>query len=491
MSLPLEKFSMEYSDDLPQVITAGSSVREVQDEFQFGLQDGEEFEVYFKKETPVVSMEMAGRQYTVPLNSAFKFSVLYNPNNDDLGAARRGYVYETVADLIKADPIPSVVYVGEECTTSKKKSGGEIIKKGSVIIIQGAVTGKSRFGKVRMLACIRMGDDTAKKLYLKKKCKGSFSTQEDLLLFPLSVLLKHIKLPVTTSLYYNDVPHPQFRSKVGCITTGEPTTQHSFIVSTSAALTPPSSPQKLIELCTSLQIEFINIAIISEEREAQLKERREMILETITPEDVELMYTVHREDQLQKNLLLPVNNNDWIHEIIAIDRTIYEPVVIPRTHTRSSRRCTSTLIASPVKGEEKAPPIPPKRRHSSLGAYQSSEDRRLATTFCDAYDNIVVMEESSANLYDNNDDDYTKVLSAPCTSETSVIPQDNPAYSSFSEQQSEIGNYGLINLMLFIAIIDLSSHFDVMDLSGLSTTATETSLISQGDSDEACYGILL
>ena len=45
--------------------------------------------------------------------------------------------------------------------------------------------------------------------------------------------------------------------------------------------------------------------------------------------------------------------------------------------------------------------------------------------------------------------------------------------------------------MLFVSIIDLSSHFDVMDLSGLSTTATETSLISQGGSDEACYGILL
>ena len=45
--------------------------------------------------------------------------------------------------------------------------------------------------------------------------------------------------------------------------------------------------------------------------------------------------------------------------------------------------------------------------------------------------------------------------------------------------------------MLFISIIDLSSHFDVMDLSGLSTTATETSLISQGDSDEACYGTVI
>ena len=443
--LSLEEFFKQCSNvnDLPKVITAEESVYGVQDDFQFDFHNGQEIEVYFKKETPAVTMEMAGRQYTVPLNSTFKFSVLYNPNNDNISAARRGYVYETVADLIKADPIPSVVYVGKECTTSRKRSGGEIIKKGSVIIIQGAVTGKSRFGKVRMLVCIRMGDDTAKKLYLKEKCKGSFSTQEDLLLFPLSVLLKHIKLPVTTSVYYNNILHPHSRSKVGCITTGEPTTQHSFIVSTSAALSQPSSPQKLIEICTSLPLEF-NIVSISEEREAQLKERRVMISETITPENVELVYTVHREDQLQKNLLLPVNNNDWIHEIIAIgSKAIYEPAVIPRTRTRSSRRCTSTLIASPnnpVKGEEKAPPIPPKRRHSSLGTYQSSEDHKVLTTMSDAYDEIVVMEESNANLYDNNDDDdYTEMLPAPCAIKTSVIVEDNPAYSSFSEQQSETG----------------------------------------------------
>ena len=442
--LSLEEFFKQCSNvnDLPKVITAEESVYGVQDDFQFDFHNGQEIEVYFKKETPAVTMEMAGRQYTVPLNSTFKFSVLYNPNNDNISAARRGYVYETVADLIKADPIPSVVYVGKECTTSRKRSGGEIIKKGSVIIIQGAVTGKSRFGKVRMLVCIRMGDDTAKKLYLKEKCKGSFSTREDLLLFPLSVLLKHIKVPVTTSVYYNNILHPHSRSKVGCITTGEPTTQHSFIVSTSAALSQPSSPQKLIEICTSLPLEF-NIVSISEEREAQLKERRVMISETITPEDVELVYTVHREDQLQKNLLLPVNNNDWIHEIIAIgSKTIYEPAVTPRTRTRSSRRCTSTLIASPnnpVKGEEKPPPIPPKRRHSSLGTYQSSEGHKVSTTTSDVYDEIVVMEESSANLYDNDDDDYTKMLPAPCAIKTSVIVEDNPAYSSFSEQQSETG----------------------------------------------------
>ena len=444
--LSLEEFFKQCSNvnDLPKVITAEESVYGVQDDFQFDFHNGQEIEVYFKKETPVVSMEMAGRQYSVPLNSTFKFSVLYNPNNDNLSAARRGYVYETVADLIKADPIPSVVYVGKECTTSRKRSGGEIIKKGSVIIIQGAVTGKSRFGKVRMLVCIRMGDNTAKKLYLKEKCKGSFSTREDLLLFPLSVLLKHIKLPVTTSVYYNNILHPHSRSKVGCITTGEPTTQHSFIVSTSAALSQPSSPQKLIEICTSLPLEF-NIVSISEEREAQLKERREMISETITPEDVELVYTVHREDQLQKNLLLPVNNNDWIHEIIAIgSKTIYEPAVIPRTsRIRPSRRCTSTLITSPnnpVKGEEKPPPIPPKRRHSSLGTYQSSEDHKVLTTTSNAYDEIVVMEESNANLYDNSDDDdYTEMLPAPCAIKTSVIVEDNPAYSSFSEQQSETG----------------------------------------------------
>ena len=89
-------------------------------------------------------------------NSNSNSNRLHLKCNGPRPVARRGYVYKTVADLIKADPIPSIVYVGKECTTTRKKSRGEIIKKGSIIFIRGAVTGKSRFGKVRMLVCIRM-----------------------------------------------------------------------------------------------------------------------------------------------------------------------------------------------------------------------------------------------------------------------------------------------------------------------------------------------
>ena len=304
----LSVFSERYGNNLPQVIAANEP-----SDCEDLLQAGQEFEVYFKKETPVVSMEMAGRQYSVPLNSAFKFSVLYNPNNYNLSAARRGHYFITVADLIKADPIPSVVYVGKACTGE----GGVTIPRGQILAIQEIINAK-------MIKCLTLDDNTPRKIFINEKREGYFSTRESLLLFPLSELLKNIKQPFTTSIYENKdkILHPSFQDKCATVN-GKQSTLPSFIVSCITT----EGISKVAELCSSLSSRFC-VCSKSDHELYQIMKKADSLSRTLSPHQVTAM--IHNDsstkDTLQADLLLPSNNSSWLKEIKFTRSRVYEPL---------------------------------------------------------------------------------------------------------------------------------------------------------------------
>lgn len=471
----LKEFNTKYGNDLPQVISAQDSFYGIQDDFQLDLDGGEEFEVYFKKDSPVVYVKTAGIKYTVPLHSTFKFSVLYNPKNEGLGTARRGYQFETAADLMKVDPLPSVVHVGKDCITSRAMNGREVIPKGSLLILKGISTEKNRFGKSKILECINV-NEPLKKFYLKEKCKGNFSTKESLLLFPMPVLLSHIKLPFTTSIYQNDILHPIFHDKTGYIDS-EPTALESFIVSQvpssdtpkpimplPAGKTLPRTKNRLIEMSSSLPVDF-SIVQISKERKEKLKQKRTLVMETISPENVDLIYTFSLECPLQKRLLQPVNNEDWLQEAVATDsNTVYEPMPIVTTGSMKPVRNanTSPIVPVPVISRSKSvidvktkksrpgPPVPPKRtrRHSSGEGHQSIEDHHQARLFYSLdrkafnKENPILYEEMDEEGYTKVElvDESTKTSDSSKESHTGLLHRENSNNSSGTceEDYSEV-----------------------------------------------------
>lgn len=409
-SLLLQELAQKHGNDLPLVISTSGNTE---------LQNGKQYEVYFKREATALNVKIALGvcSYVVPVNSTFKFSVLYNPRRDhDLSTARRGYCFSTVADLMKTRPLPSVVYVGQRFSHN-----GDTVKKGTLLLLKEIVTEKHHFMKVKRLKCMKVGE--TEDIYLKESCEGQFSTRESLLLFSMSALLKYFNPPISTSMYDCEgrAPEWQFKYKSGCIVSAKPTTLHSFIVSpVSTPLPSPTSSvspdytHQLIELFTSLPMEF-NIVSITQETKAQLNEKRLSILQSIAPENVDLMYTLGTKDQLQKNLFLPVNNSEWIHEIVGIeDKTVYEPIVIP-----SARISTNTRVLLPkfvratvVDRFGPPPPLPPRRRHSTIESYSSSDSRsndvsRRSVSSCE-YDDVVPAYSSPTN--DDDDDEYTEMF---------------------------------------------------------------------------------
>ena len=338
-AISLEAFVDKYGTKLPQVIVASESVYGVHDNL---LQEGRSFEVYFKKETPMVTMKMAGKNFQVPLNSSFRFSIHYNPRNDDLSTARDGYQFESVAGIMKAALLPSVVYVNKHCTASLGKGGGEEeIEVGTILLIKGLEKVKSRFGKVNMLKCVKITDDT-KELYLAESCKGQFTTQESLIRFPLTALLKYFEAPITTTIYHGkgNSLHSRCKDKIVVIESKNITMSTSIIVSlgsTSATIQQQHKPLgKLFEVHANISLGFYVSSSNGREMEG-LKQNALSLSQSLSPEQVTVLYTLGLEDSLQRDFLSPVNNKEWLHEVQTLSETIYDSaVVIPRATKKAA-----------------------------------------------------------------------------------------------------------------------------------------------------------
>ena len=292
------------------------------------LGDGQELEVYFHKLMPIVTIKTTERDYTVPVNTSFLFSVLYNPT-DDLIKARTGHIFNTVAELMSATPLPSAVHVGTECTCNTALGsgrGGEknppsILKIGQLLVIVGLCT-ETRFGRNKtFLKCLALEDNESTEVYLKEDCKGHFSTQESLLLFPLPLLLKHVKLPIMTSAYESKSQslHPRFKNKYAIIE-DSPSSLSSFIVSTlhSIEAEPISSSTSghLIEMYTTLPLHY-DMANKSYQELTQVKQNMSSMYQSLSPRSITaVLYSTGEVDALQNDFLSPLNNKEWMNEIL-------------------------------------------------------------------------------------------------------------------------------------------------------------------------------
>ncbi|XP_019858581.1 PREDICTED: uncharacterized protein LOC109586808 [Amphimedon queenslandica] len=359
--LRLSYLSERYDKNLPQVISVTEAIYGSYEDL---LEDGQEFEVYFKKETPVFSMRMADKTYTVPLNSTFMFSVLYNPKNEDLSIARRGYNFPTVADLMKADPLPTVVYVGRDCVVASKKKSrkDQSILKGQILLILEAINKP----KSKTLKCLIIGE-ASKEVFLDEACEGCFSTKESLLLFPLPKIAKCIKRPFMTSMYLSDgkILHPKFRNRHGMIDTTELSSVGSFICSTNL---PSSRATSLVEIFVTVSVMFC----VNQKNEAELATLNDnsiLLSEKLTPDQISAVIfdSTATTNLLQNDLLLPQHISNWLDEVILTKRTpprvhqIYESLEPFTDKQFDQNEASPSMSVQSSVDTHSPPPLPPRR----------------------------------------------------------------------------------------------------------------------------------
>lgn len=144
--------------------------------------------LHFIKHTKVGVMmdSSSGEDISVPLNSAAKFSILYDPNSN-FEEALNGHHFGSVREVMAIKPLPLVVQATQGYQGNTVSSS---VKEGEILRVRGIKT----FFRTKQL---RLQNLRKESKHLSEKCSASFTTAPKHLLLPLSSILElGIDLPV-------------------------------------------------------------------------------------------------------------------------------------------------------------------------------------------------------------------------------------------------------------------------------------------------------
>ena len=190
---------------------------------RFTLSSSDIFDVHFAKRTQVVNVrDSIGTDYSVPLNSAIQFGVVYHQpvRHPDPKIPPPQMVYKTVEDLMSLDPLPKLV-----CATSKWSKGQvkSDVEEGELLIVKGSY--KKTIRKTKSLKCYSLKTESRK--LLPEQCVGNFSVEPEqtkLHVYEFATKLKGI-LPCKAMMFlyqdskynssvYNNVPRNLFQKPI-------------------------------------------------------------------------------------------------------------------------------------------------------------------------------------------------------------------------------------------------------------------------------------
>jgi len=152
---------------------------------QLSISLADEYNIHFIKHQKMVTIKDASRQqYSVPLNSAIRFGLIYNPEKQP-AISSTPFIFESVSDIIAMKTLPKVVcamikYVGD--TDRASVSANEVL---CITRIH-----KPKFHGKKSLEVFSLVTN-AKKL-LAFDCCGQFSTDPSLVQMHLPSILDHI-----------------------------------------------------------------------------------------------------------------------------------------------------------------------------------------------------------------------------------------------------------------------------------------------------------
>ena len=189
---PLKVFVEKYANELPLQLevaqgTSGGTT----------IDKGELYNVHFIKTTQVANLVTSkGMKYTVPLNSAIQFGVLYNPV-DRVQDAIQGYLFNTAGEIMSTQYMPPLVYVQKSYDVS---SPDGCVYAGEVLVIKEVKQTLKQLLRGKCLSCTVVGTEENRKLF--DICEGSFSTAPADVKLHLPDIIRYLTLPQQCVLYY-------------------------------------------------------------------------------------------------------------------------------------------------------------------------------------------------------------------------------------------------------------------------------------------------
>ena len=138
---------------------------------RFTLSSSDMFDIHYSKRTQVVSVrDSLGTDYSIPLNSAIQFGIVYNMVTSKSQPPPQT-AFGTVQDLLSLDHLPNVVCATASWGKPGTKEGKMSVEEGEILFLKGVYKPKLR--NKRALKCYSL--KTQGRKLLPEECEGNFS----------------------------------------------------------------------------------------------------------------------------------------------------------------------------------------------------------------------------------------------------------------------------------------------------------------------------
>ena len=139
-----------------------------------------------------------GTEYSIPVTSTIEFGPVYNPYNDNIKDALRGFVYPTIDDVIKITenaPLPKLISATSD---SSSTAPGDHVSKGELLLIKAVRSNKEGHRELQVSSLTTKTDK-----FLHENCRGNFTTKPEAIKLSLFSIIKHIPsaLPMSVMIF--------------------------------------------------------------------------------------------------------------------------------------------------------------------------------------------------------------------------------------------------------------------------------------------------
>ena len=273
-TISLARFSAEYGNSLPVQVKVTKGFYGMSD--RSSLSEGDVFNIHFIKHMRVVTIkDEYGIQYTVPINSAHKFSVIFDPEGNPQQAALSGFSFKQASDLM-VNPMPKVV-----CTQTAFQYGSKLLLEENEILIVKSIEDAASRKTLRVYSNI-----TKEEKVLPEHCEGNFTTHPHSIGLHLpEIVAEAVDLFPSRALVLTDseISPKMLTFLKGNVTVSllSSTTEVS-LVATSASETESEQYPQLTDIPVDLDVE-IQVITPSLSEAQQLHEKTQHLYKTFNP----------------------------------------------------------------------------------------------------------------------------------------------------------------------------------------------------------------
>lgn len=291
-SMTLSDFTALNTSAFPKLVRISNSLTYTSRNMK--LTQGDLLDLHFVRQTKaVVLISSTGEEYVVPLNSAIKFAMIYDPLNTSQ-LIHQGYHFKSVGELIATRQMPKVVVATETYHDSKPQSS---VEAGEILVVCGVIN--QSHGKV-----LKVNSTTLGKKFLEERCTAKFSTRSDITKLSLNDMFKaSVQLPLQADIY------PPSGLQLPDSFTDAPVTLKRFCVIKSVIATPsllqeysPTSsvPLKVYDISLELDIEISECSELNDKQTIELRTNTQQLYSSFEPTKVIPFYchAIEKSEQL-------------------------------------------------------------------------------------------------------------------------------------------------------------------------------------------------